>query len=509
MDEIFRQTVIALRGMWRHRQFGLASAWVLGALGIAAVMAIPDKYEASARVYINTESILKPLMAGMTVAPDINQRIAILSRLLVSRPNVEKLVSMPGPNAQIYTREELEKRVDELIRDLQIRGTSRDHVYTVTLRDRDPERAKRMVEQFTTLFMESGQGNRDGDTDVAKKFIDQQIAIYEKKLEEAESQLKDFKRRYLGMTPGDGKDYFTRLTEASNLSNRAQLELREAEQSRDALSHGLAVLATGDGASSSGTDPRVEIGTRIESMKRDLSVLLQKYTEAHPDIVGIRRVIQELEAQKASLPAGRWKDPAPSSAASGQLNVALAQAEATVASLRTRVAEYAARYSQLKESAMLIPQLEAEFAQLNRDYEVNKKNYESLITRRESVAISGEMQSVSGVGDFKLIDPPRVSPRPVAPNRALLLALALVISLAAGAATAYGATMLNPTFYDVRTLIDATDLPVLGTVMVIGGGGMTYDTKRSIARFVAAVGALFVVYAAGFAATALLGTSPV
>ena len=260
---------------------------------------------------------------------------------------------------------------------------------------------------------------------------------------------------------------------------------------------------------SSGIDPRIEIETRIDSMKRDLSVLLQKYTEAHPDVVGMRRVIQDLEAQKTRLPAGRWKDPAPSSAASGQLNVSLALAEATVASLRTRVAEYAARYSQLKESAMLIPQLEAEFAQLNRDYEVNKKNYENLITRRESVTISGEMQSVSGVGDFKLIDPPRVSPRPVAPNRALLLALALVFSLAAGVATAYGATMLNQTFYDVRTLLDATALPVLGTIMMREGGGMTHETKKSIVRFVAKVGALLAVYAAGFAATALLGSSPV
>lgn len=482
---------------------------MFGALGLAAVMAIPAKYEASARVFVNTESILKPLMAGMTVAPDINQRIAILSRLLVSRPNVEKLISLSGLDAQINSKEELERRIDELIRDLQIRGTGRDHVYTVTLRDRDPERAKRMVGQFTTLFIESGQGNRDGDTGVAKKFIDEQIAIYEKKLEEAEHRLKDFKRRYLGMTPGDGKDYFSRLTEASNLSNRAQLELREAEQSRNALSQGLAALATGDGASSSGIDPRVEIDTRVEAMKRDLSVLLQKYTEAHPDIVGIRRVIQELEAQKARLPVGRWKDPAPSSAASGQLNVALAQAEATVASLRTRVAEYSARYSQLKESAMLIPQLEAEFAQINRDYEINKKNYENLITRRESVTISGEMQSVSGVGDFKMIDPPRVSPKPVAPNRALLLALALVFSLAAGVATAYGATMLNQTFYDVRTLLDATALPVLGTIMMMEGGGMRHETKKSIVRFVAKLGALLAVYAAGFAATALLGSSPV
>ena len=73
-----------------------------------------------------------------------------------------------------------------------------------------------------------------------------------------------------------------------------------------------------------------------------------------------------------------------------QLRVSLAEAEATVAQLRTRVAEYEARYAQLKESAKLVPQMEAEYTQLNRDYGVHKRNYETLVApprvRRRSPA---------------------------------------------------------------------------------------------------------------------------
>lgn len=505
MDEIYRQAIISLRGVWRHRRVGMASAWAAGLLALLAIAAIPDKYEASARMFVNTESILKPLMAGMTVAPDIQRQIDILTRVLISRPNVEKLISMAGADGTVRSKEDLEKQADELLRNLQIKGTGRDQIYTITLRDRDPELAKRLVERFTTLFIESGQGRRDVDTDVAKKFVDQQIEIYEKKLEDAEGRLKDFKRRYLGMSPGEGKDYFARLSEVSNLLNKAQLELREAEQSREALGRGLANLE-GDVLPTGTLDPRVDIEVRIESLRRDLAIMLQKYTEAHPDVIGLRRVIASLEEQKASLPADRKGAVPP--AATGQLNVSLTQADAAIASLRARVAEYAAREAKLKESAMLMPQLEAEFAQLNRDYDVNKKNYENLITRRESVSLSGDMQAVSGVGDFKLIDPPRVSPKPVAPNRPLLLALALVLSLGAGVMAAYGNSLLQQTFYDIRSLREATKLPILGSVMLVGGDAMLPETKKAVIRYLACTSALILLYVVGFFAMTLLTQRP-
>ena len=145
----------------------MASAWAIGLLALVAISAIPDKYEARARMFVNTESILKPLMAGMTVAPDIQRQVDILTRVLISRPNVEKLVSMAHPDGSLRSKEELEKQVDVLLRNLEIKGTGRDQIYTITLRDPDPELAKRMVERFTTLFIESGQGRRDVDTDVA------------------------------------------------------------------------------------------------------------------------------------------------------------------------------------------------------------------------------------------------------------------------------------------------------------------------------------------------------
>jgi polysaccharide chain length determinant protein (PEP-CTERM system associated) len=510
MHEKLRVAVVTLRGMWAHRRLGLATAWATGVIALAALAVAPAKYEASARIFANTDSILKPLMTGLTVQPNEDLRIVMLSRLLISRPNVEKLVQTAGLDAQAKSGEDRERIVDSVMKTLEIKAAGRDNLYTLTFRDVDPARAKLAVATLASMFMESSKGGKAEDTIAAKKFIDEQIAVYEKKLQEAENRLKEFKIRNSGLTPEEGKDFFARMSAASALLSQARLELREAETAREAFRRGLASEETaaadpGAGASAGAGGKLAEIDARIDSQRRNLDSMLQRYTESHPDVLGARRVIHELEEQRRQLIAANRKSgvSAIQPATTGQrasetLKVSLAQAEASVASLSSRVAEYAERYDRLKAQAALVPQLEAEYAQLNRDYDVNKKNYESLVARRESATISGEMQSVAGVSDFRLVDPPRVSPSPVSPNSRVLVPLALILALAAGLMAAYIANEVRPTFYDGRSLREACGLPLLGVVSMIVSEPGRRAERSSMFWFLGGVGALLGTYLASF-----------
>src|ERR1041384_7997629 len=94
MQDFVNKVLGAAKGMWKFRWPGLLVAWVVAIVGVAMVMRIPDQYEASARIFVDTQSILKPLMSGLTVQPNVEQQVVMLSRTLISRPNVEKLVRM-------------------------------------------------------------------------------------------------------------------------------------------------------------------------------------------------------------------------------------------------------------------------------------------------------------------------------------------------------------------------------------------------------------------------------
>ncbi len=354
MEEILRQSITILRATWKHRHLGMVVAWIVGAVAAGVILRIPNQFEASARIYVDTQSILRPLMSGLAVQPNIEQQIMMLSRTLISRPNLEKLIRMADLDLNIKNKAQQDALIDSLADTLKIQGVGRDNLYTLSARDPDPAKAQRIVQALVSIFVESSLGDKRQDTDSARKFLEEQIRNYEKKLEDAENRLKEFKLRNIELSASEGKSGIDRLSELTNQLSKARLELREAEQSRDALRRQIVgeepVLLpdAGSGADSSISLP--EIDGRIDTQKRNLDTLLQRYTEQHPDVVGTRRLIKDLEEQKRQELTARKKFAAANPGASvsnnpvyQQLKVSLAEAEANTASLRARVSEYEER----------------------------------------------------------------------------------------------------------------------------------------------------------------------
>ncbi|MEK8053325.1 XrtA system polysaccharide chain length determinant [Ideonella sp. DXS22W] len=524
MEELIRQLSTVSRGMWKHRWPGLILAWVVAIIGTVVVFRIPDSYEASARIFVDTQSILKPLMSGLAVQPNIDQQVSMLSRTLISRPNIEKLVRMADLDLKSATKAQQEQLIESLMKSVQIRSTGRDNLYTLSYAEADKDRAKRVIQSMVSIFVESSLGASRKDTDSAKVFLDEQIKGYEAKLEESEARLKEFRIRNIDLQTGDGKDSASRLAGISQQLETAKLELREAENARDAARKQLEAERNPAGATNvtqslleesklSVSTP--EIDARLEAQRRSLDAMLQRYTEQHPDVVNVRRLIKDLEEQKRREVAELRKAAAATPAIAGGANASLAQqelsrvmatSEVQVAALKARVAEYQSRYAAAKSSSKVAPAIEAEAAQLNRDYAIIKKNYEDLVARRQSAAMSGELEMASGVVDFRLIDPPRVSPRPVSPNRMLLLPAALVAALVAGLGTALAGSQLRPVFYDAQDLRERTGLPLLGVVSIILSDVDRRRERMLNLRFYAGVGGLFSVFLVAMVTVSILAT---
>ncbi|HLU76547.1 MAG TPA: XrtA system polysaccharide chain length determinant [Burkholderiales bacterium] len=507
MDELLQQLMTYLRGMWRRRWPGLAVAWIVGIAGAVMLFKMPDQYEASARVYVDTQSVLKPLMSGLAVQPNVNQQIAILSRTLISRPNMEKLIRMADLDHNIRTNRQKEQLIDSLMKKLELRGSDRQNLYTINYRDTNPAEARRVVQSLLSMFVESGIGDKRKGSDTARRFIDDQIAVYEGKLREAENRVKEFKLKHMGMMGGDGNQYYEQMQRLNEELARVNLELRAAEQVRDSYRSQLAgeeAVYMPDGTALVARGPMSEIDMRIEAQKRSLDDLLRRFTEAHPDVQYTRRMIASLEAEKKERGTS---DTAMSGNVGGmgpintnpvfqQLKVALAESEANVAALQARTQELASRVEKMRASAQMLPEVEAQYAALNRDYDVQRRNYTTLVQRRESATLSGEMDAAAGLADFRIIDPPSVSATPVAPNRLLMLPAVLFVALGAGLFFAFVISQALPTFHDARGLREVSGRPVLGTVSLLTNAAMNRQRRRNIALFAGGLAGLFAVYGA-------------
>ncbi|NCT82143.1 MAG: chain length-determining protein [Comamonadaceae bacterium] len=513
MELLIGQLLIVVRRMWKYRWIGLIVAWVTGMVGAVVVFALPDRYEASARIYVDTQSILKPLMSGLAVQPNVEQQVTMLSRTLISRPNVEKLVRMADLDLKNQSKAQQEATIETVTSNLSIQSSGRDNLYILGYRDSDPETAKRVVQALVSIFVESSLGQTRQGTSTATTFINEQIKAYEAKLEEAETRLKEFRLKNLANAAGDGKDSASRLAELGAQLEQARLAYREAVNARDAAKAQLdAEKARGGGqttAQSLMQESNVNVSTpeldaRLADQRRNLDALLQRYTDQHPDIVTTRKLIKDLEEQRkkeiAELRKAAISMPATTGQAGGGIAMQeivrmVATTEVQVAAMRARVDEYSARYAQALAAMKTAPQVEAEAAQLNRDYAIHKRNYEDLVQRREQASISGELDVASGVADFRVIDPPRANPKPVAPNRLLLLAGAMAAALGVGLFTTFAASQLRPVFHDANDLRTRVELPILGVVTRLVTDADRARQRVDLIRFSAGAGGLLVMFA--------------
>ncbi|MCU0964695.1 MAG: Wzz/FepE/Etk N-terminal domain-containing protein [Burkholderiaceae bacterium] len=521
MEQLIAQILTIAKGMWRFRWPALAVAWLVAVIGVTIVFRVPDKYEASARIFVDTQSILKPLMSGLAVQPNVEQQVVMLSRTLITRPNMEKLVRMADLDLKSESKAQQDAVISELMRELQIKNTGRDNLYTLAYSSAEPAKAQKVVQSLVSMFVESSMGDSRKDTQSAKKFLDEQIKGYEVKLEEAEARLKEFRLRNIQLHSGDGKDSAARLGELAEQLNQARLALREAEQSRDSAKQQLQSekaqgtnLATQSLLQESAIGIATpEIDGRLEVQKKNLDALLQRFTEAHPDVVTTRKLIKDLEEQKRKevQELRRAAMATPGGVPGGSTNLAyqemsrlLATSEVQVAALRARVAEYTARYNSAREMLKTSPQLEAEAAQLNRDYAIHKKAYEDLVARREAATMSGELEVATGVADFRLIDPPRVSPTPVSPNRLLLLPMAFAIALGAGLFVAFAGSQLRPVFHSAGDLREKVAIPLLGVVSKISSAAELRRERMDLMRFVVGSGGLVGTFVVIFLVTSFM-----
>ena len=476
MHEVIDQILSYVKAAWGYRWYAVGTAWVVAIGGWIFVYKTPDRYEATARVFVDTQSVLRPLLAGLTVQPNVDQMVQMMSRTLISRPNLEKVIRMADLDIKLKTNEDREELIARLNKNLQIRAAGRENLYTIGYGDQNPAEAKRVVQALLTIFVEGSLGDKRKDSDSARRFLDEQIKAYNDKLVAAENAFTEFKRKNVGLMGGrGGQDYYGRLSEAQAAVNQAELELKEAENARDALKKQLSgdleappsLLEQSGSGSAEPSHP--EIDARIAALEQKLDALRLNYTDRHPDIVGIQRIITQLKEQK-KVDAKQQKGV--SSAAQAQrlnpmqqqLSISLASAEASVASMKARVAEYRKRLDGLKAAVNAQPQVEAEYVQLTRDYEVTKANYERLLSRREQAQMSGEMESNASVMDFRVIDPPTVPSTPNAPNRRLLMSMVMLFAIGAGIGVAFLLSQIRPTFNDEKKLREISGLPVFGTV---------------------------------------------
>lgn len=474
MQEVLAQLYRYLWGVWRYRWLALALSWLVAVAGWLMVWQLPESYLATARIDVNSSSILRPLLRGLAIQPDMQQRVNLMSRTLLSRPNLEKLMRMADLDLQVKSDLDEERLLTDLKSSISLSGQRQSSsLYALSAKHRDRDVAKRIVESLITIFIESTLGEKRKDSSGAQAFLDQQVADYELRLSEAEGRMANFKQRHVGVLPGESGGYYRSLQAARKQLSGAKLQFEEQVNRRDEVKRQLAGEEPVFLSSSLSGLSASPIDQRIQALQEQLDRLTVSYTDLHPKVVQIKFVIEDLEAEKTAE-IDRMLEEQPeafaglqSSPVYQQMRSMLAQTEASVAELRVRVQEYQLRVKNHEKIVNRIPEIEAESQQLDRDYQVISQQHQALLKRRESAFLSDKVEKNANDIKFRVIDPAFVPLKPTEPNKLLLNSVVLLLAVGVGVGVALLMSLLRPIIFDKNTLAEITNLPVLGSVMII------------------------------------------
>jgi polysaccharide chain length determinant protein (PEP-CTERM system associated) len=464
-----------LAGIWTRRwsALGLAVAFCLA--GWLVVVALPSKYTSEARIYVDTDTLLKPLMKGLSVDQDTREQVEIVRSTLLSRPNIQKLARMTDMDLQADNEAEFERLVTRLQQNITVKA-ERTTLFRVSYTHADAGQAQRVVDGMIDIFIEENLGRTQQDVDSAQRFLDKQIAKYEAKLREADNRITSFKRAHSEAltAPKRAQQRLDQLdSELRNLDTERDTLVWKREQIRLRLSETpRRVPADQADRVAAAPSPREQ---RLAELQGQLSNLLTRYTEKHPDVQYVRRQIEALKNEPAAR-EGTGEATGESSQrrmvanpAYDKLEEEAKNASLQIEALDSRIAKLETEMTQIRERLAEAPEAEAQLAELQRDYSVLENNYQELLQRRERARIAASVDAENTGVDFRIVEPANKPVVPSGPPRGIFMSAVLLLGMGAGVGASALRLQLSETFIDTGQLRSAFGLPVLGAVTQLEG----------------------------------------
>ena len=492
LHELFQQVMLEMRAAWRYRWHALVLAWSVMIVGAMLVFSLPNQYASSAQVYADTNSLNNPLLRGIAVQPDLRGRLDVITRTLLSRPNLETVADKTGLSLRGTTPADKDALLVKLGAAIQIKDAGAKNLYNISYSDTDPAMAQKVVQAFVEILMNNTLGENTASNASAQTFLQQQVDGYNKRLNDAEQKLADFKKANLGNLPSQGgADYATRL-------QAAEARLQELEGQYAAAAAGRPVMV---GRSASSTS---DLDKQIAAYKQKLEDLLLKYTDEYPDVVSTRRMIKQLEARRDAMrrhPGSATIAETPTGA--GRTSGANSF---SARSLAAQVAAQKREIDDLKSNADKITDAQVKLQQLTRDYDVTRKQYDELMSRLNTAQLSQDATQAGNNLKFRVISPPIVPLLPDGPKRGLMLLAVFVLALGIGGAFGFFLHKIKPVFLSLKSLREFGDYPVIGTFSLVASTGRLEQRHREVVGFCAGVALLAVVLALGLAFKAPLAS---
>jgi polysaccharide chain length determinant protein (PEP-CTERM system associated) len=443
-------------------------------VGVLLVRYLPKEYRSTTTVGVAAAAV-SPNLVNQGTPFDNQERLRAMSQQLVSLPILGRVIREEGlgpGSPQDPLIGQLRSAISISVPDpLAVTNEPRRFdTFVIAYTDRDPALAQRIANRLATVFVDESSMARAARAEDTSMFIATQLRASQTRLADLENQLRGAKEEHMGRLPEQTQANLQTLAgvrqqlQANATTLRGEQDrLSMTERQIEAVTQGGTDLLIVPGVTESAQAP----GTRLLMLQRELGAARAVYTDRHPEV---QRLTEAIEAARQDAAADR-QQPAAERLGRLQADPVYRQLAADREAMRMRVRELQRAGTDLERQigayqarVEAAPMVEQALAALQRDYDLEKQQYNDLSSKLRTAMIAENVVRNRSGEQFAILYPASFPTTPARPNPLRVMLIAIVAGISLGGALALGREYLDRSVHDVRQLKDEFDVPVLGEV---------------------------------------------
>jgi polysaccharide chain length determinant protein (PEP-CTERM system associated) len=329
------------------------------------------------------------------------------------------------------------------------------NAFKISFTSDEPRSAQAVAGRLTSLFIRENNESREQQSTGTTKFLADKLAEAEADLKEQDIRVRDFKMKYLGELPEEQQGNLTIL---SGLQSQLQNSVTALERAREQQAYFQSLLSQYQDFAASGipvagsplANPVDTIRTQLAKLQNERAELLARYTEKYPDVVKIDQQIKETQALLAAVnknpvpPKDSAQEASDQAKPTTEKDSAMAQVKSQLKAneieIKNDLADQKALQSQIEQYQSrlnLTPVRAQQLADLQRGYDLSKKNYDDLRAKKTDSELSTSLIRSQQGERFRIIDQPSLPSKPTSPARLKVSLGGLAVGLGIGLALAF------------------------------------------------------------------------
>ncbi|MDZ7957619.1 MAG: polysaccharide biosynthesis tyrosine autokinase [Aulosira sp. DedQUE10] len=451
------------------------TAVVIGSVfGLTALITFVQKpvYESQAKLLFNKQSGVSSLtgissqvgeLSGLT---NLSNPVDTEAEVIRSNPIIQKTITSLNLKDKSGKALSIEKFL-KILKLKTIRGTD---VMQLSYRSTNPQEAASVINSLMSYYLQSNVRTNRAEARSAREFLNRQLPEVEKRVLKAEMSLRRFKEiNKVVALDVEAKAGVEGLKDLLQEITKTQAELADATTRTTALQSQIAL----------NTQQAVELSTLSQSpgiqqvledyqkTEDELAVARTRFSEDHPTVINLDQKAAALRSQlegrvsqtignseivpEQNLQIGKLKQ---------NLTEELVKSEVDRSALTNRLAKLRQVYLINQRRLDILPRLEQQQLQLQRQLQVARITYDQLLKQLQEV----EVLENQNIGNSRVISDALVSDKPVSPIIPLNLGLGGVLGIFLGLGIALMLEVMDNSLKTIEEVKRLLNYPLLGTI---------------------------------------------